>query len=189
MPCKKYEQSLVMPICSYLLQGLFKIQYGRTDKMAHTALTFRKLLLVEDCRKTYPISRKINSIADAKNAFNTVYQMDRLPDEVFAAIFLDSQRQINGMSIISHGSLNASIVTMRELFKNALAFNTHSMFVAHNHPSGSPTPSPLDETITETVRFLAEMMDIVFCGHLIIANQKYFGFTENYFSTKKLKTV
>lgn len=145
----------------------------------NTTISFRKLLLVNDYQKTYPINRKITCTNDARKAFNAAFQMNQLPDEAFCAIFLDCHSNINGMTEISHGVLNSSPITMRELFKSALAHNAHGLIVAHNHPSGNAQPSPWDESVTAAIKFIADIMSIYFHDHLIIAHDQYFSFDEN----------
>lgn len=150
-------------------------------------ITFRKLVLAHDIQNSYNINRKVTGMSDAKQAFNAAFHMNLLPEEIFTAMFLDTKLCINGMAIIAKGSLNSSCISMRDLFKYALAYNAHGIVVAHNHPSGNPKPSAEDEDVTKIIQLAADLMNICFMDHIIIADNQHFSFYENNLMDKQLK--
>ena len=76
------------------------------------------------------------------------------------------------------GSLNASIVHPREVFKAAILLNAASIVVAHNHPSGDPAPSREDREVTRTLNEAGRLLDIPLHDHVIVGAEGYFSFRE-----------
>ena len=74
---------------------------------------------------------------------------DGLDREQFVVVLLNAKHRPIGTHVVSIGSLTASVVHPRETFKCAVAGNAEAIFICHNHPSGSPEPSPEDIEITE----------------------------------------
>lgn len=88
------------------------------------------------------------------------------------------QRPIN-VNLISIGSLNGSIVHMREVFKSSILSNAASFILVHNHPSGDCTPSEEDTTVTDRILKCSELLGIGLLDHIIIGSAgKYFSFRE-----------
>lgn len=97
--------------------------------------------------------------------------------EHFAILFFDTRNKliINNVSV---GSLNASIVHPREVFSDAVLKNASYVIVAHNHPSGDPTPSEEDIITTKRLIEAGKILGISVQDHLIIAADGYFSFKE-----------
>lgn len=94
--------------------------------------------------------------------------MRLLDKEYFKSIFLDTKHNIIGVCDISVGSLNASIVHPRELFKEAIKQNSSQVIVVHNHPSGSTRPSNEDVELTKRLVKAGELIGIQIIDHIII---------------------
>lgn len=91
--------------------------------------------------------------------------------EVFAILNLKSNGQVINLNICSVGTLNASMVSPREVFKSSILSNAAAFIAIHNHPSGKVSPSQED---IETTRRLAEcgrMIDIKMLDHIIVAGE------------------
>jgi DNA repair protein RadC len=102
-----------------------------------------------------------------------------LQHEVFWALMLDSKNRLIGEpQKISEGTLNSSLVHPRELFKKALQFSCASMILAHNHPSGDPTPSSEDIKVTKQLIGAGEVMGIKVLDHIVIGHRKYHNSTD-----------
>jgi DNA repair protein RadC len=99
-----------------------------------------------------------------------------LPDdrEGFAVLMLNARHEVTDASLVSVGSLNASIVHPREVFKAAILANAASIIVAHNHPSGDPDPSTEDLSITERLAKVGELVGITVLDHVIIGDKGRF---------------
>lgn len=104
------------------------------------------------------------------------YAMPRLryeKREHFAILLLDTKNQVITFSDISIGSLNASIVHPREVFRCAIAHCASSIILVHNHPSGDPAPSTEDINVTFRLIKSGKILDIEILDHIIIGDNKY----------------
>ena len=102
-------------------------------------------------------------------------------EEHFVSLHLNARQDIIGMHEVSHGSLVSSVVHPREVFKAAIAANSFSILVCHNHPSGAIV-EPSDEDIDITYRLLraGKMLCIPIVDHLILSpNQPVYSMREN----------
>ena len=107
--------------------------------------------------------------------------MPRLRDatkEHFVALLLDSKNRLIKDSDISIGSLDSSIVHPREVFKEAISASAASIIVAHNHPSGDPTPSPEDRQVTARLVESGRLIGIEVVDHLIIGDGRWVSLRE-----------
>lgn len=104
------------------------------------------------------------------------YFMERLrheKSECFIVTFLDTKCKMLGYEMISKGSLTASIVHPREVYKAAIQKSAHSIVVLHNHPSGDPSPSQEDIKMTQRLKSAGEMIGIPLIDHIIIGDKSY----------------
>ena len=91
-------------------------------------------------------------------------------EEYFVSFHLSSRNQITNYQIVSHGSLSASIVHPREVFKAAIIANAHSIIVAHNHPGGSVDPSMEDIDTTTTLVQAGRILGVEVVDHIIVSS-------------------
>ena len=98
--------------------------------------------------------------------------------EIFACVILDARNQVLGINTVSLGTLNASLVHCREVFRPAILMGAASIIVAHNHPTGDPTPSRQDLELTRRLRDAGEIIGIEMLDHLIIAADKFLSLKE-----------
>lgn len=89
-------------------------------------------------------------------------------EEHFVAFHLDAKNQVTGFHIVSHGTISASLVHPREVFKAALLSSSHALIVAHNHPAGSITPSSEDLETTEKLIAAGELIGVPLLDHVIV---------------------
>ena len=136
-----------------------------------------KSLEVREIEYTYDKRPKINSMDDV---VQIVKPMISDPNkEFFMALYLNTKNGVLKQEVISIGSLNANIVHPREIFKTACMISASSIIVAHNHPSGDPTPSREDIEITKKLHEAGKMMGIELLDHVIIGYDRYYGFKES----------
>ena len=95
--------------------------------------------------------------------------LDIREGEVFGILNLKTNGQIINMNVCSIGTLNASMVNGREVFKSAILSNAGSFICFHVHPSGNPQPSEEDKTVTEKLATAGKYLDIPLLDHCIIA--------------------
>lgn len=98
--------------------------------------------------------------------------------EHFAIILLNVKNHILSMPVISIGSLTASVVHPREVFRAAIQQTAASIILVHNHPSGDPTPSREDIEITNRLVAVGRVMDIPVLDHIILGNDNYISLRE-----------
>ena len=98
--------------------------------------------------------------------------------EHFVAVMLSTKNHVLGCPVISTGTLNASLVHPRELFKEIITFGAASVIVAHNHPSGDPTPSNDDILLSKKLVEIGKLLEISVLDHVIIGDGKYVSLKE-----------
>jgi len=98
--------------------------------------------------------------------------------EVFYLITLNVQAAVVGLHEVTRGTLTSSLVHPREVFIRAIADCAAGIIVAHNHPSGDPTPSQDDRAITRQLVEAGKVLDLPVYDHVVIGNGRYFSFAE-----------
>lgn len=97
--------------------------------------------------------------------------LEELDHEEFYALFLNTKNILLQAQKISHGTLDATLVGVREVCKNALLVSAKSIILVHNHPSGDPQPSHNDKELSLQIENAAALFDIVVLDHVIIGNR------------------
>jgi DNA repair protein RadC len=153
-----------------------KICEGRSSKEAAKRISIVTIKLIREGSVLYDV-RKISNPADAVELGRRFLEdADR---EQLLVCCLDTKNQPQAVNVASVGSLNSSIVHPREVFKAAILSNAASILIFHNHPSGDPTPSNEDISITKRLKEAGKIMGIELLDHLIIGgNGKYCSLKE-----------
>lgn len=102
--------------------------------------------------------------------------MEDSAEEYFWMLCMDAKGKIVGCHEISHGDLTATAVHPREVFKRAILNNAASIIVSHNHPSGDPTPSMEDISLTARISEAGKLMGVKMLDHIIIGDGEYHSF-------------
>lgn len=113
------------------------------------------------------------SIRNANQAFTYLKDMSSLKKEQFRGLYLNSHYQLVHDEVISIGTIDASLVHAREVFRPALEYGASAIILAHNHPSGIIKASREDAEITSNLINAGNILDIEILDHLIISNNKY----------------
>lgn len=133
------------------------------------------------------LGRRINSLTNEEryairspeNGANYVMdEMRFLNQEHFVCLYLNTKNQVIHKQTIFIGSLNASIVHPREVFREAFRRSAASIICLHNHPSGDPTPSREDIEVTRRLKECGRMIGIEILDHIIIGDKKYVSLKE-----------
>jgi len=119
---------------------------------------------------------QVKSPADVANLL--MLEMGFLEQEHLRVVLLDTKNRVLGMPTIYIGSLNASVLRVGELFRQAIKANSAAVIVVHNHPSGDPTPSPEDVSITQQIVEAGKLLDVEVLDHLVIGQQRYVSLKE-----------
>lgn len=134
-----------------------------------------RLAVIREQEAAEPLS--FNCPEDVARA---VEPLKHCSEEYFLVFHLDTRSQIVGYQEVSHGTLNASLVHPREVFKAAIASNCHSIIVAHNHPGGSLTPSAEDLATTKQLIKAGEILGIAVMDHVIVSYRGLTSLRESY---------
>jgi DNA repair protein RadC len=98
--------------------------------------------------------------------------------EQFKVILLNAKNQVIDVESISEGTLNSALVHPREVFKPAIRRSAFALIVAHNHPSGDPSPSREDQEVTRRLLAAGETLGIQMLDHVIVGDGTYYSFRE-----------
>lgn len=101
-----------------------------------------------------------------------------LEQEHLRLLLLDTKNFVLASPTLYKGSLNSSIVRVGELFREAIKINAAGLIVAHNHPSGDPTPSPEDIRVTREIVQAGKLLDIEVLDHLVIGHHRFVSLKE-----------
>jgi len=104
--------------------------------------------------------------------------MEDLKKEVFRVALLDAQNGLLRDVIVSEGTLSASLVHPREVFKPAILESAASIILLHNHPSGDPTPSREDLRLTKQLVECSELLDLRIHDHVIIGRERFISLAQ-----------
>jgi DNA repair protein RadC len=133
------------------------------------------------------LGRRINSLTNEERyairspedgANYVMDEMRFLNQEHFVCLYLNTKNQVIHKQTIFIGSLNASIVHPREVFREAFRRSAASIICLHNHPSGDPTPSREDIEVTRRLKECGRMIGIEILDHIIIGDKKYVSLKE-----------
>lgn len=134
-----------------------------------------KIKLVRESSFLYG-KRRVNCPVDAYE-LGKVF-MEEIDREQLIVCCLDTKNQPLNVHVVSMGSLNASIIHPREIFKTAILSNAASIILYHNHPSGDPTPSSEDLSATGRIQDCGKLMGIDLLDHLILGEDSYYSMRE-----------
>lgn len=146
-----------------------------------THVNWVKLMIVKDGGRPSINKYRIMSSKDVRNLAVRLCggYFSGHDREEFVIIGLDGKNKMTFLNSVSVGSLTASIVHPREVFKMAILGNAVSLVLVHNHPSGDPTPSPEDVDITKRLVAAGELLGIKVLDHVIIGdNDCYTSFAD-----------
>jgi DNA repair protein RadC len=119
---------------------------------------------------------QIKSPADAATLL--MVEMGHLDQEHLRAVLLDTKNRVQQVATIYIGSVNSAQIRVGEVFKEAIRRNSAALIVAHNHPSGDPTPSPEDILVTRQIVEAGKLLDVECLDHLVIGRGRYVSMRE-----------
>lgn len=119
---------------------------------------------------------KVLSPADAANLLMS--EMMFLEQEHLRLVLLDTRNRVLSTPTVYVGSLNTSVVRIGEMFRSAIRENAAALIVAHNHPSGDPSPSPEDVNVTKQAVQAGKLLDIEVLDHVIIGRHRFVSMKE-----------
>ena len=119
---------------------------------------------------------RVNTIAEAAAAFIQVLRDE--PIEVCGLLCLSARHDVLAYHELSRGTVDATLVHPREVFKIVLLANARAVIVGHNHPSGDPSPSADDVALTQRLKTASDVIGIDLLDHLIVGHNDYVSLRE-----------
>jgi DNA repair protein RadC len=122
---------------------------------------------------------QIGKAADVAKVFQDLLNLeDRIDQdkEHFYVMHLDAHRRINLVELVAIGTLTDATIHPRETYRRAVIEGSHSIIVAHNHPSGDVSPSENDITVTLKLEKAGEMLNIPLLDHIVFTHTTYYSF-------------
>lgn len=150
------------------IKGIGKVKAVQLKCVAELAKRFRQATAGEKLSFTEP-----ESIAE--------YYMDKMrheEQEELLLLMLNTKNRLIKEKVLSIGTVNASLVSPREIFIEALRYNAVSIILLHNHPSGDSTPSREDVRLTNIICKSGEIIGIKLLDHIVIGDNNYTSFLE-----------
>lgn len=143
-------------------------------------------VMLDDCRKNVLVKetstnyqeKQLNSPNKIVDMFNHIFNASKLAEEYAWVLAMDSKTHCIGVFELSHGTVNMSLVSPREIFVRLCLIGSVSFVLVHNHPSGDITPSTEDELVTDKVHAAGLMMGIDMLDHIIVGDGCYYSFNE-----------
>jgi len=96
-----------------------------------------------------------------------------LEQEYLWVLTLNTRNVVINVHEIYHGSLNTSLIRVGELFREAIRDNAAAIIVCHNHPSGDPTPSPEDISVTKAIIEAGNLLDVTVLDHIVLGMPRF----------------
>lgn len=121
---------------------------------------------VSEIRTSYRPGRIVDSSEQAASLFRG--ELDGLDRERFMVAWLNVKLELLGLEIVAVGSVSATAMHPREVLKPAIVHGASGILIAHNHPSGDPTPSLEDNRFTTRVSAACHIMGIALLDHIVI---------------------
>ncbi len=147
----------------------------RTIKFKQIKAVYETMTVKEEITDYLKTGTRYTSPTQVYETFSFLMQETK---EMFITLHLDGKNRIICMDLVSIGSLNQSIVHPRELFKTACLSNAAAIICVHQHPTGDPTPSSEDISITRRLKEAGEIMGIKLLDHIIVGDNQYLSFVE-----------
>lgn len=116
------------------------------------------------------LSYAIKSPEDAANLGKKFMCIHEETEEYLYLICLNTKNKVIGVFELTHGSVNSSMFSVREVFQKALLANAVSIILMHNHPSGDPTPSRQDIEVTKRASEAGSLIGIELLDHIVVGD-------------------
>jgi len=134
-----------------------------------------KLALIKE-----PGASASHEIRTPADAHDFLAPMKNLSEEHFVTLHLNARHQVIGYHVVSHGTISASLVHPREVYKAAILSNAYTLILAHNHPGGSASASADDIKTTEQLVKAGQLMGVNVLDHLIVTDRAIHSIRESH---------
>jgi DNA repair protein RadC len=158
---------------------LFYEPNNTSSKKKHVTYTYR-IAMIRDKPIRYE-NEVSNALLGAKLVCKTISSCGQDDREQMIIVMLNVKNRVVGTNVVSVGTVNYSLVFLREVFKPAIAASASAVVIGHNHPSGILEPSREDILITKRIITVAKLLDITVHDHVIVdvGTTDYYSFSDN----------
>ena len=141
----------------------------------------RKNILVKEKAVNYVVEyNTLNMPIYVVDMLNSVFNLKNMAEEYLYAVAVDTKNHCLGVFEITHGTVDSSLISPREIFIRVLLCGAASFFLVHNHPSGETAPSKQDIDVAKRIKECSDLMGIRFQDNIIVgANDNYYSFYEH----------
>ena len=127
-------------------------------------------ILVKESATNYNATDKFNTARKIVDMLNSIYNLKNQSEEYLYMLAMRSNCTVAGLFEVSHGTINASLCDPKTIFKNALLCNAIGIIIAHNHPSGSVSPSREDVQVADRLRKAGDIIGIDLLDSIIVGD-------------------
>jgi DNA repair protein RadC len=161
-------------------EGAKILDVGQADLRESSGLepfeALQRLAAMELGRRAQEAGRGgLAPLNDAKDVYEHFRRLAVEKQEHFCAACLDSKNNVVSTVTVHIGTVNMSVVGPREVFREAVRENAAALVVAHNHPSGDPSPSPEDIAVTRKLVEVGKILDIPLLDHVIVGDERFYS--------------
>jgi len=140
-----------------------------------------QIAAIFELQRRLHFARNINrKVQGARDVFE--YMRGRIPDESkehLFVLFMSTKNQILRHETVTIGTLTASLIHPREIYKAAIRESAHSIILVHNHPSGDVQPSNADKQVTSILKKAGDLLQIELLDHVIVGSDDWFSFRDH----------
>lgn len=148
----------------------------QTNTMRLRELTVRYSVKKTGDGESVAVGRSLCTPKDAAVLLQELLQDE--PSEVFGMLCLTTKHRVIAYHEVSRGTLDSTLVHPREVFKAAVVANAAAIVIAHNHPSGDPTPTADDVAVTRRLVATGDLLGIAVLDHIVVGEGRYYSFKE-----------
>lgn len=185
-----YKDQNALSIAHQLMQldrnGLRNIQEKSIEELTRIkgVGSIKALTLKAACELGKRISKAERFQRMEMNSSDSIamYYMEEMKNEdveIVRLVFFNHRFGLLTEQLLSRGTLDASLVSIRSIFREGIRANASYVVILHNHPSGDPNPSREDYLVTEKVKKAGELLEIPLIDHIIIGDNYYYSFKEH----------
>lgn len=134
--------------------------------------------LVKEASTNYPSLKKLDKPENTYEVMKNVFCLHESAEEMVYMICVNARNIPTAFFLISKGTVNATLISPREVFIQALLSSAVGIILCHNHPAGDTSPSRNDIMLTQKIKNLGELLNVKLLDHIIIGTDSYFSFWE-----------
>lgn len=137
------------------------------------------LLAIAEAARRSLVPKEIRKIRNSADIYQLLlWRVKDCPRERGYVVHVDTRNQLIKVEMLSEGGSQATIFETREIFRQAIRTGAQKIIVAHNHPSGDPTPSAEDAEVTTSLKKAGDLLGIPLLDHVVIGEGKYYSFAD-----------